>query len=425
MTRPGAKAWRPRPPLPPAAGRAAGGPAGCTAGRAVLLAVVPLALGLLALAPAPARAFTAPWAVSGPWPGTSHEPVRALDHPTVEARLGAANLDASAGFRFAVWGDQRALADGEWQELVAALASEAARDERLLFLVDTGDIVDDGVHTDQFAMLRSLLAPVARLPYLVAVGNHELHDNEVAAARANTAIFLGYLDPAFSAQRMYYRKDIGPASFYFLDTNDLIYGESGTGSGDCPPGPGSRGEMQLAWLARELPPLAAPDGRLRIVVMHHPLLHASERHGGHARALWNCTAAGRRLADLLADGGVSLILTGHTHTYERYRLRRDDGREIALVNLSGRPRTSFLWFGASARRPRAIAGGEREWFAAEGFTGLERWDLRQEEAMSPEREANQFAIFTVEPGGGLRCELHFLDAAAAGGVRREPALRLR
>jgi hypothetical protein len=171
--------------------------------------------------------------------------------------------------------------------------------------------------------------------------------------------------------------------------------------------------------------LSSPDGRVRIVVMHHPLVHASERHLGHARALWNCTRAGRRLADLFADGGVNLILTGHTHTYERFRLRRDDGREIALVNLSGRPRTAFLWFGARARRPRAIAGREREWFTDHGFTGLERWQIRQEEAMAADREADQFGIFTVGRGGGLELEVYFLDAAGGGGVRGAPAVRLR
>ncbi len=396
----------------------------CAGGVAVRAALL---VGL-ALGPSSGYGFTWPWAVSGPWPGTSRQAVRQLHHPLLEARAAALDPAPEAGFRFAAFGDQRALADGEWQGILAAIAAIATQDERLLFLLDTGDIVDDGRPTDQFAMLRHILSPVRQLPYLVSVGNHELHDNEIPAARANTGAFLAYLDPGFSARRMYYRKDVGDASFLFLDTNDFIYGEHG-GGGRCPPDPGSRAAAQLAWLARELgvdPGNApVPAARVKVVVMHHPLLQASKRHLGHARTLWNCREAGSALADLFADGGVDLVLAGHTHTYERIRLRRNDGREFALVNLSGRPRTSVLWFGARARRPEKIAGREREWLTAKGFTGLERWDIRQEERMDPEREADQFGIFTVEEGGGLLLETVFLDPAVPSGVRRNPVVRLR
>jgi len=48
-----------------------------------------------------------------------------------------------------------------------------------------------------------------------------------------------------------------------------------------------------------------------------------------------------------------------------------DGQgEIVLVNLSGRPRDSVLWFGAGGRRARDIRGREDEWFAEAGWTGL-------------------------------------------------------
>ena len=44
------------------------------------------------------------------------------------------------------------------------------------------------------------------------------------------------------------------------------------------------------------------------------------------------------------EGGVDLVICGHTHTYERFRLRRGE-RELSLINLSGRPQNSFLFFG--------------------------------------------------------------------------------
>ncbi len=397
----------------------------CRARAGLVVAILLILVAREISGAAPVQAFTWPWDTSGPWPGSSRHPVTALDHPHLESRLAGLDPGPEAGFRFVAYGDQRALADGEWQDLVAAVGARAAVDDRLLFVIDTGDIVDDGKPTDQFVMLRDILAPIRGLPYLVAVGNHELHDNEFLAARANTAAFLSYLDPAFATERMYYRKDVGRMRFLFLDTSDFAYGEDGKG-GACPPPPDGRAAAQLEWLSRELAVgrQEKEDGQIIVVVMHHPLLHSSKRHFGQARELWNCTVEGRQLVDLLADGGVDVVLTGHTHTYERFHLRREDGREIAVINVSGRPRTSFLWVGAGARRPRDIAGRENEWLAEEGFHGLESWEIRQVERMTEENEANQYAVFTVEPDGGLVLEMNYL-APGSSTERRASPVRLR
>ncbi|MCA9750554.1 MAG: metallophosphoesterase, partial [Gemmatimonadetes bacterium] len=291
---------------------------------------------------------------------------------------------------------------------------------RIDFLLDTGDIVNDGRHTDQFARLANeILAIVPDRPYLVGVGNHEVHDND-AQARANAATFLSTVDPVLSPDRLYYRKDLGPATFLFLDTNDLVYGDDGE-RGECPPeiAPGTRAAAQIEWLAGELENLRAHPRPLVFAVLHHPFVQSSQKHRDAAASLWNLRVRGTSFPDFLADGGVHVILTGHTHTYERFVLTRDDGRTMHVVNLSGRPRGSAFGFGAGRRRARDIRGEEAEKLGEWGWRDLARWSVTQEDAMRKEDEANQFAAFTVEPDGGLMMEVHFVDEDEEAAIELE------
>ncbi len=275
----------------------------------------------------------------------------------------------------------------------------------MLFMLDTGDIVEDGSHGDQFRALADILAKARSLPYLVGVGNHELNNNRPGPARPNAAAFLKPLNPSLGPDRFYFRQTVGRVRFLFLDSNDLVY-ETG-------PQVAVRRDAQLAWLAEEL---RAPDepGRPTVVVMHHPLLQSSEKHRPQARVLWSLAYRGRSLPNMLAEGGVDLVLTGHTHTYERFRATRRDGKGFHLVNLSGRPLPTFLWFGDGQRRAREIPdGGEIPWFLSRGWRGIEGWELTQEEAMVKE-EADQFALFRVEPDGGVTMSIRYMNRPALG-----------
>ncbi|HEU4724795.1 MAG TPA: metallophosphoesterase [Candidatus Eisenbacteria bacterium] len=268
-------------------------------------------------------------------------------------------------------------------------------------MLDTGDIVESGSHSDQFRALADILAKAGSLPYLVGVGNHELDNNRPGRARVNTAAFLKPIDPSLGPDRLYYKRTIGRVRFLFLDSNDFAY-ESG-------PVGRIRREAQLAWLVEELRAVPDEPGWPTIVVMHHPILQSSEKHRGQARSIWAMEYKGRSFPDILADGGVDLVLAGHTHTFERFRATRRDGKGFHLVNLSGRPLSAFLWFGDGQRRARAIPeGGEIPWFLSRGWTGLSGWDLTQEEAML-ENEADQFARFRVEPDGGLTMSVRFMN----------------
>ncbi len=359
--------------------------------------------------------FTWPWARSGPWPHKSTIPVKMLALPTLEERLAAGAIDPDQGFCFAAFGDQRSLADGEWQELIKHISVLHCEEEPILFVLDTGDIVDDGSHCNQFDLLAQILAPLDSIPYLLAVGNHEVDNNRDPIAREFLAAFLTELDPEISSERFYYKKEVGPLRMIFLDSSDMIYGDGGMLEDPTTPLPGSRAEAQFVWLEEQLADTSWEGSTL--VAIHHPLIQSSKKHRDQAKALWSYRYKGRTLPDMLLDGGVDLIISGHTHTYERFRLRREDGREMQLVNLSGRPRTAFLWKGDGRRRAQDVAGNELSWLAEEGWRDLEGWRIFQEEAML-EDEADQFGLFAVDPGGEIWLEMHFLDDERPDGIRQ-------
>ena len=353
-------------------------------------------------------AFTWPWDLTGPWPGSSNQPVVPLERPMAEASIPP---DAT-GVRFAVFGDQRALADGEWQALIAAI-DRSRMETPIDFLVDTGDIVQDGRHSDQFPFLRAILEPVSDLPYLVSVGNHETRDNRDPVARLQTATFLTQIDPAFSAERFYFRKDLGPCRVLFLDSNDFVYGDDGDERARTGPLPGSRAAAQMHWLTTQLSH-REPPGTYTIVVLHHPFLQSSAEHREQAVALWDYGSGGRKLRDLFVSGGVDLVLTGHTHTYERFLLEKD-GARMHLLNISGRPRTSFLWIGDGARRPEDVRGREPAWFARHGWN-LDGWKVEQRALMLGD-ERDQFAVFEIEGAEAPTVSVYLLDEGEPSGVR--------
>ena len=75
------------------------------------------------------------------WPTRSTGAPAPLDHPTVESLIRDLSAPVDRGYRFVVFGDQRALADGEWQQMMGHIGELAKQDPRLLFMIDTGDIV--------------------------------------------------------------------------------------------------------------------------------------------------------------------------------------------------------------------------------------------------------------------------------------------
>ncbi len=357
-----------------------------------------LRIGLVALAAI---------ALGAGWPRTSRNPIVPLPHPTVASRAAALTPDPSHGYSFVAFGDQRALIGRELERMIRSVDSLSARDARMLFMVDTGDIVDNGSLNDQFTLLAEELKPLRRLPYAVGVGNHEVENNRPGPSRVNLARFLSSMGQPLGPDRLYYAMTVGRVRFLFLDSNDLVY----KGTEENAEAIAARAAAQMEWLTRTLEDPAWGPEATTVVVMHHPLVQSSAKHRAQSRELWSYTWKGRTLPDILADGGVDLILTGHTHTFERFRLERTDGRGFVLVNLSGKPEPSFLWIGAGARRARDIHGSEEPWLTGNGWRNLKPWRITQDDVMD-EDESNQYGVFTVDADGGITLAMRFLKRQA-------------
>lgn len=336
-----------------------------------------------------------------------HVPLRAqvepLGHPTVEQRIATLGTSPNEGFRFVVFGDQKNLWKDEFPRLLDQVRAEMSGGD-LLFMLDTGDIVEDGSNNDQFDTLRGHLAPVADLPYLVGVGNHELQPEQGTEKRTrahrNTAAFLG---AHYSQHRMFFAKRIGRVRLLFLNTNDLpgVYPELYKNDPDAE----ERAAEQLRWLEEELREEVHPT----IVLSHHAFVQSPSKHRDHANALWNHTYddyGERTLPEMLIDGGVDLVLTGHVHSYEVFKLERN-GRQMWSVNASGKPTG---WWRPGTRMPRNWQGKELDRLDDTGFTTrLDQWEFSQLSFMTDDTKRDQFAVVTVGAAGSLQIQIRSVD----------------
>lgn len=199
--------------------------------------------------------------------------VSPLTHPTVEQRIATLGMSPSQGFRFVVFGDQKNLWKDDFPLLLDRIRAETSEGD-LLFMLDTGDIVDDGSRNEQFEMLRGHLAPVANLPYLVGVGNHELQPKGSTETRTrahrNTAAFLGH---DYEEHRMFFAKRIGRTRLLFLNTNDLpgVYARLYRNDPDV----AERAAAQLRWLEEELREEVHPT----VALSHHAFVQSAASTG--------------------------------------------------------------------------------------------------------------------------------------------------
>lgn len=188
---------------------------------------------------------------------------------------------------FLVMGDNRSDAAAH-RAVVDAMLEQPAD-----FLLNTGDMVADGSDSDDWAEMFEVQEPLLRsTPLFPTLGNHELYQSG-----RGLESFLRYtrVPRELGGGERYYAFTYGPLRFVVLDSNEGWGGDS----------------EQRRWLEEQLA-AASGDPRVEhiVVAMHHGPF-SSGRHGGH-RGM-----ASSRLPDLLREHGVSLVLSGHDHAYER------------------------------------------------------------------------------------------------------------
>jgi 3',5'-cyclic AMP phosphodiesterase CpdA len=159
------------------------------------------------------------------------------------------------------------------------------------FLVNTGDLVDNGASAEDWQSFFEIEAPLLRdRPLFVSIGNHELRDD---LAGANFARYFGFRDQS-GINRPYGTTRLGNTRFLFLN------GMHDWSAGD-----------EREWLERTLERSdAEADLVWRIAVVHHGPWSLGP-HGANARLI----AAG--VPALLAAHKVDLLLSGHDHIYQR------------------------------------------------------------------------------------------------------------
>jgi len=211
---------------------------------------------------------------------------------------------APAEFVFAALGDSGDGSSRAWE--VAYGLARAKPD----LLIHTGDVVyPSGLARDYgrglFEPFHHLLALVPMYP---TMGNHDTGPTGGKAFREIFALPVNDEDGGSD----YYSFDYGDVHFTCLNSNSRVASLR----------PGS---PQRRWLERDL---SRSRARWKIVFFHHPPFSATAR-AGRGRL--------RGIVPLLERMGVSLVLNGHAHAYERTRPIRTtrEGHPVVYVITGG------------------------------------------------------------------------------------------
>jgi hypothetical protein len=231
-------------------------------------------------------------------------------------------------FSFIAYGDTRGPADGVRLQpahsdvvnrILAAVPDQEQAGFPVRFIVQSGDAVVAGQYGNQwnvsFNPLIERLIHDGQLPYLFAVGNHDVggmpvHSAERDAGLKNTAAAMARLWPAEGTSRRlagYPTFGFGYGRYFFIVLDSNIASDP----------------VQFAWVKRQLETLDRQRFRHIVALFHHPPL-TSGPHGGplvepQAQALR------RMYLPLFRTHHVRMTITGHDHLYDHFIERYDDG----------------------------------------------------------------------------------------------------
>lgn len=165
--------------------------------------------------------------------------------------------------------------------------------EPLDLVAVTGDMVLHGSDEADWQRFFTITAPlVAQVPYLPAVGNHDLGWDGADAARSAQEVFtLPPGPPDRPPGTNWYSVDVGDVHLVFLDSNAYEHPE------------------QETWLAADLAAARVKGVRAIIAFTHDgPYSRGYHRGNGIAR---------QRYVPILAQYHVDYLFAGHDHLYQR------------------------------------------------------------------------------------------------------------
>jgi hypothetical protein len=211
--------------------------------------------------------------------------------------------------------------------VLRAMQRELNRKTKVSFVVQTGDLVENGRRGRQWErFVRRHSDFRTAVPYLATVGNHERTWHE--QGRRNWEAVMG---PPAQPMRYWFAVDFPEsiARFVFLDTNVLA-----DPSDHYPDSLESvLASEQLAWLDSAL----AVPARYRFVALHHPLVTS-----GHYLSDWKYDDSKpveinrrARVLEICRRRRVTAVFAGHEHLYQRTFIRGRDGRGVWHVATGG------------------------------------------------------------------------------------------
>jgi hypothetical protein len=191
-------------------------------------------------------------------------------------KLGKNPESKDGSYRYVVMGDSRS----QWQLWSNMVEHIDSLEPKPAFVINSGDIVPDG-YIEQY---RDYYIPPllnTRIPFLVAVGNHDTGDDDMA--REFRYLFGGF--------------DYGKARYVFFDN-----------ASDA-----SSSEKTLKWLDKTL--AETPKGYRKYVTMHKPPKNI-QKWAYHA---WDDDES-KVFTDLMTKHDVAEVYLGHIHAYSTAKL---------------------------------------------------------------------------------------------------------
>jgi hypothetical protein len=191
-------------------------------------------------------------------------------------------------------------------------------------VINTGDLVNDGRRPAHWSRFLEINRPLtSRIPYFAVAGNHERTDDSNGVANWRTATGL-----PVGGDRLYYCFDSadGWVRFIALDSNPFV----------DPANLWSRevhekySEEQITWMIARLKEHQGPA----FVFMHHPPF-SSGFHHNEWQADSILTNRRARMMRALHETGISVLATGHEHTYQRALFEWPDAVLVVVVTGGG------------------------------------------------------------------------------------------
>lgn len=218
---------------------------------------------------------------------------------------------------------------GTEQRMVRDAVYRAARNNRVDFIIDTGDIcAHDGRRPEHWAsflnMYRTEQPLLNEIPFLPVIGNHERANDTTYGIKNYQAIFQY---PRF------YVIDFPDGALFVLDSNfildqnshiddelqDELFRKWYVSDPD---------DDEPSWLEQQL---SSRDVPFKIIAMHQPPVSFGKHHKDWYKGSFGRELLSKRdkLIRLFEEYDVCLVFSGHDHLYQHNVLYRGDSTESA------------------------------------------------------------------------------------------------